>query len=48
MRYKVTLEFMVEADTKEQSIANGQKLADILNAKDPRNKASVKKMVKKS
>ena len=46
MRYKVSIDIMVDAGTNNEALAKGQKLCDVLNAKDPRNKARVPKMIK--
>ncbi len=45
MRCKVTLEVSVEAHNTEEARSKIQKLADVLNKKDPRNKAWVPKIV---
>ncbi len=37
---------MVDAKTNHEALVKGQKLADVLNGKDPRNKAWIPKMVK--
>ena len=48
MRYRVTLEINVDAPTDAAARAKIQKLADVLNKKDPKNKAWVPKMVKEN
>ena len=48
MRYRVTLEVNVDAPTDAAARAKIQKLADVLNKKDHRNKAWVPKMVKEN
>ena len=45
MRCRVTLEVNVEARNTEEARAKIQKLADVLNKKDPRNKAWIPKIV---
>ena len=45
MRHRVTIEIMVDADSTNEALAKGQKLCDVLNSKDPRNKARVPKIV---
>ncbi len=46
MRFRVTLEVNVDARSVDEARAKIQKLADVLNKKDPKNKAWVPKMVK--
>ena len=46
MRYRVTVEFLVDAYSNNEAQGKGQKLADVLNKKDPKSKAWVPKMVK--
>lgn len=46
MRYRITIEIHVDAKDNDEALAKGQKLCDVLNAKDKRNKARVPKMVK--
>lgn len=45
MRYKITIEIHVDANNNDDALSKGQKLCDVLNAKDSRNKARVPKMV---
>ncbi len=47
MRFRVTLEVNVDAHNIKEARAKIQKLADVLNKKDPRNKAWIPKMVVK-
>lgn len=44
-RHKVIIEVMIEDITKEMAIKNAQKLCDTINAKNPKNKAWVRKML---
>ena len=48
MRFRVTVEVQVDAPSIEAARAKMQKLADVLNEKDPRNKAWIPKMVKEN
>ncbi len=45
MRYRITIEIHIDAKTNDEALSKGQKLCDVLNAKDPRNKARVPKLV---
>lgn len=44
MRYRVAMEFHVEATTQREAIEKAKKLAEVLNQKDKRNRAWVKMM----
>ena len=45
-RFRVTIEVMVDARSIDDALKKMQKLADVLNAKDHRNKAWIPRMVK--
>jgi len=45
MRYKTTIEINIDASSTNEALERGQKLCNVINAKDPRNEAWVPKMV---
>jgi hypothetical protein len=46
-KYRITLEFMVTAHSVQEAVDKGNKLAEVLNGKDPSYKAYVPMIVKK-
>ncbi len=45
-KYRVTLEFMVTANSVQEAVDKGNKLAEVLNNKDPNYKAYVPMLVR--